>query len=111
MRYADHIKSLAAYTSSDESRGHLMKSPIEQEIIDGKYYWDKIGSNWYRLLERPGMEVIGHYRDWGTQGHWMATIRIIERNVRTERTKLCYTPEEARQWIEQDLKTKLEAND
>ena len=29
------------------------RSVIEQRIIDGSYYWDQIGMNWYRLLFLP----------------------------------------------------------
>ena len=37
-------------------------SPIEQEIIDGKLYWDAIATDWFRLIETRTHDVIGHCR-------------------------------------------------
>lgn len=35
-------------------------SPISQELIDAKYYWDRIDIAWFRLVKRSTMDVVGH---------------------------------------------------
>jgi hypothetical protein len=56
----------------------LYRSPIEQEIIDGKAYWDNLGPEWLRLIDRRTMDVIGHYRRhqdaWMRAPEYIATI-------------------------------------
>jgi len=65
-------------------------SPLQQQIIDGEYYWDCLSeaSHWMRLIKRnPEPEVIGHYRKDYSSGGWtvvMVGSRYDHRSCKTE---------------------------
>lgn len=77
-------------------------SPISQRIIDGEYYWDRIGQNWHRLLHRSSQSVVGHIRLLTNQ-KWTAVYHEPHFNTiptkRHERANL--SGEAARQFIEE----------
>lgn len=76
-----------------------MRSPIEQEIIDGVCYWGPIGNRWYRLIDKVSQDVLGHYRfELGANrslDRWNAVI-----NSTSSRASFP-TESEAREFIEQ----------
>lgn len=51
-------------------------SPIEQEIIDGLFYWDNLSPVWFRLIERHTHNVVGHSRidNFSTDKHHVVTL-------------------------------------
>jgi len=81
------------------------QSPIQQQIIDGVFYWDSIGPDWNRLLERETQDVIGHYRREYSDSLWRAVANTryhASTGARDQRTFA--TAEQAREWIEQNAK-------
>ncbi len=82
-------------------------SPISQELIDGLYYWDKIGPNWYRLIERANRDVLGHYLredNWRTT-RWIAVTHARYSYANGKSDQRGYTTEaEAKRAIEQHAK-------
>ncbi len=86
-----------------------MRSPIEQQLIDGKMYWDAITpQTWMRLVELPSRDVIGHYKfEYGWAPRWVATLNDFQTWQPT--TREFKTAEEAREWIESSYVAKLVA--
>lgn len=88
-----------------------MKSPIEQQIIDGAYYWDTIGPNWFRLLlAKPEKvdrgNVLGHVRmEYGHADTYYIAVRHLPYYLATgSADKGAFdSPEQARQWVEQGV--------
>ena len=79
----------------DASHG-VERSPIEQQIIDGLYYWDQIGPDWFRLLERRDQDVVGTVRRqhaYGDVYEWHAVVPHAG-------TKRFAELSEARIWVE-----------
>jgi hypothetical protein len=82
-----------------------MTSPIQQQIIDGLFYWDTFGNERYRLLERATQDVVGHYRredGWQTT-RWVAVCHARDYHATAKRTQRTFaTAKEAKRWIEQN---------
>jgi hypothetical protein len=86
-----------------------MRSPIEQEIIDGKYYWDNISPTWLRLIEKASMEVVGHYKienSVGLGACCITAVRHARHHIATgsRGQQRFQTSADARYWIEQNAK-------
>ena len=90
-----------------------MASPIQQELIDGKCYWDPIGTKdlpWLRLIELPSRDSMGHYK-YSIGGTWPWTATSYGRNhLATGKTdqRGFQTGAEARQWIEERYRSLLD---
>lgn len=84
----------------------MPKSPIEQEIIDGLFYWDNISPTWFRLVERKTMDVVGHYKCHDI-GYFLVTAVAHQRYYHTSGMadqQGFQSAESAREWIEQNAK-------
>lgn len=80
----------------------LDRSPIEQALIDGVLYWDKIGENWHRLLHRTTQDVWGHYKlTRFFADRWVAVLNpgVSKLSSGTEQREFD-TQQEAREWVE-----------
>lgn len=79
-------------------------SSISQQIIDGLFYWDSIAPNWFRLIHRPSMDVVGHCKEISYRtlsSDWLAVRHAwnYQANGKADQQSF-HTEAEARQWIE-----------
>jgi hypothetical protein len=83
-----------------------MTSPIQQEIIDGLFYWDLIGQDWHRLLHRKSQDVVGHYRpNHFPTDRWVAVRHAPGYQSNGKRShRIVNTADEARLLIETNAK-------
>jgi len=81
-------------------------SVIEQNIIDGVFYWDNIASNWFRLVHRASMDVVGHYREqYSVYHNWLAVRHGWNYQANGKADQHGFNDaEQARAWIEQAAK-------
>ena len=90
------------------------RSPIEQELIHGKCYWEPIGSGqfiWFRLVEHRSLDVIGHYkREWSLVLYdWIAVCHGRNHLVTGKTQSHGFnTDTEARRWIEDHYRAMLD---
>lgn len=85
----------------------LDRSTIEQELIDGLYYWDTIGPEWERLIERKSNDVPGHMKPEVTAlgKRWIAVRRFPNYQANGKADQRAFdTREASKQWIEDGVK-------
>ena len=87
--------------------GHNMiyTSPIPDDLIAGRLYWDTVSTRWWRLITRPSQDVIGYYREDFITARFIAVRHYPDyHQTRHCEQRIFDTTDCARQWIEQFAK-------
>ena len=81
-------------------------SVIQQQIIDGLFYWDNIAPEWLRLIHRASQDVVGHYKREHFGLHKYVAVRHgwnYQANGKADQRGF-QTEEQARAWVEEQAK-------